>query len=108
MFQTGFNYNVLPFAGYVYSPVDEGHFYENNYEYGYDDKSKKLSEKKAESFDKVVHGQFLNGKPSGEWITKDQFGNITAKVPFTNGEVDGTVYYYATQYPEKKLAYLPV
>lgn len=102
----GFNYNVLPFAGYVYSPVDEGHFYENNYEYGYDDRrSKKLSEKKAESFDKIVHGQFLNGKPSGEWITKDQFGNITAKVPFTNGEVDGTVYYYAVQYPEKKLAY---
>ncbi|MES2556472.1 MAG: hypothetical protein V4604_10000 [Bacteroidota bacterium] len=103
-----FNYNVIPFAGFVYSPVDEGHFYENNNEYNYyDGKSKKLSEKKAESFDKVVNGQFLNGKPSGEWITKDQFGNITAKVPFTNGEVDGTVYYYATEYPEKESGYQP-
>src|SRR3989344_5072416 len=103
-----FNYNVIPFAGFVYSPVDEGHFYENDNEYNYNDrKSKKLSEKKAESFDKVVNGQFLNGKPSGEWITKDQFGNITAKVPFTNGEVDGTVYYYSIEYPEKESEYRP-
>lgn len=101
-----FNYNVIPFGGFVYSPVDESHFYSggNEYEF-YDKKSKKLSEKKADSFDKVVNGQFLNGKPSGEWITKDQFGNITAKVPFTNGEVDGTVYYYNTQYPANKSEY---
>ncbi len=102
-----FNYNVIPFAGFVYTPVDPGHFYENQSGYEYDRKSKKLSEKKAEAFDKVINGQFLNGKPSGEWITKDQFGNITAKVPFTNGEVDGTVYYYETQYPAKRLEYMP-
>lgn len=97
-----FCYNALPFLGYVFNPVEEDYFYESREEYDYDGgKSKKLSEKKAEAFDKQVEGQFLNGKPSGEWITRDQFGNVTAKVTFVNGEMDGTAYFYATEYPEK-------
>jgi len=99
---TNLSYNAFPFLGSVVDPVEEDYFYEFRNEYEYDGrKSKKLSEKKAEAFDKTVEGQFLDGKPSGVWITKDQFGNVTTKVTFLNGELEGAAYYYATKYPEK-------
>jgi antitoxin component YwqK of YwqJK toxin-antitoxin module len=101
-------YNLVPFAGYIVEIVDDNYFYdqEEDYsEYGMyrEGKSRKLSEKKAPAFDKTVEGQFLNGKPEGLWITRDQYGNITAEVPFVNGEIDGQVRYYRTAEPEKKL-----
>lgn len=107
-------YNLLPFGGSLFDPVDDDFFYLVTAGYSHDEfdmagdyseSRKKLSEHKAQAFDKNVQGQFLNGKPSGTWTTTDQFGNLTAKVPFVNGEIDGTVYYYKTAYPEVKTDY---
>ena len=94
-------YNIAPFTSAVFDPVSEEYFYEYTYKNGRE-QNKKISEKKAQAFDKTVEGQFRNGKPEGTWITRDQHGNLTASVPFTDGEIDGEVRYYATAYPRKE------
>jgi antitoxin component YwqK of YwqJK toxin-antitoxin module len=46
-------------------------------------------------------GQFLNGKPEGLWTIYDGKGQVSATIPFHNGNIDGTVTTYATAYPYK-------
>ena len=94
-------YNIAPFISAVFDPVSEEYFYDYSFKNG-EERTQKVSEKKAPAFDKTVEGQFRNGQPDGTWITRDQHGNITATVPFTDGEINGEVRYYATAYPEKK------
>lgn len=61
------------------------------------------SEKKVASFDKTVEGQFRNGKPDGLWITRNQFGQITSEVTFTNGKINGDVKYYAIKTADRSV-----
>lgn len=96
----GLLYNLIPFSGSIVE-IPSDRFFRVSAETGYETRNNN-SEKKARSFDKTVEGQFLNGKPEGVWITRDQFGQITAEVPFVNGEIDGEVRYYEIAYPEKK------
>ena len=112
------------------------------YDYGYDEfdyeygdegdvprrHRSKYNEKDHEASAKIIKGHFLNGKPDGVWTVEDQFGNIQSIIPFTNGEINGTVktyediapidksdeyYYYEMQnammrdsFPKKKTHYL--
>jgi len=96
-------YNMAPFINSVFDPVPTSNFMRFTYTEGIET-SEKLSEKKAPAFDKTVEGRFLNGRPEGDWTARDQHGNLTATVPFLNGEVNGEVLYYRTAYPEDKEA----
>jgi len=49
--------------------------------------------------DKTIQGAFLNGKPEGEWLVKDQFGQITTQLFFQKGELEGELIYYSTEMP---------
>ncbi|MES2556474.1 MAG: hypothetical protein V4604_10010 [Bacteroidota bacterium] len=79
-----------PYGEYSYS---EGMYYDG---YGYEDNKKNLIEY---PFDKTLNGNYLNGKPEGEWIVKDQFGNITARINYSKGEREGESVFYATEFP---------
>jgi antitoxin component YwqK of YwqJK toxin-antitoxin module len=67
-------------------------------EYPYDE-ARKPGKKTEEPYDKSVSGAYLNGKPEGEWIVKDQFGRITKRVFYTKGELEGKATYYAVEHP---------
>lgn len=100
----GVFYALFPSMSYIFSltnynnPYDEFSYNDGMYYdgYGYVDKKKNLIEY---PFDKTLSGQFLNGKPEGEWIVKDQFGNITARVNYVKGEREGESLFYATEFP---------
>jgi antitoxin component YwqK of YwqJK toxin-antitoxin module len=97
-------FNVLPFSNELFKPVSDYFFRDLSiidYEH-LDKKGKILPEKEARAFDKAISGQFMNGKPSGLWITSDQFGNPTTKMEFENGDLNGVVEHYKTAVPRKK------
>lgn len=99
----GVFYSMFPPVSYLFSLTNYNPSGEYNYddfmyydEHGYNQKKKKQVEY---PFDKTLTGQFLNGKPEGEWIVKDQFGNITSRVNYSKGEREGESVYYATEFP---------
>ena len=47
------------------------------------------------------NGNFVNGKPEGTWTVYDESGQISATIPFHNGNIDGTVTTFASAYPNK-------
>lgn len=94
-------YSLFPSMSYIfsltnYNPYGEYGYNESMY---YDDYEQKKKNKIEYPFDKTMTGNYLNGKPEGEWIVKDQFGNITARVNYSKGEREGESVFYATEYP---------
>lgn len=85
---------VFPFLTSIYDQVSGETF--SDYE---SETPKAIPESKAPQFDKYVEGQFINGKPDGRWIAKDQYGKITSEVNFVNGELEGEARYYKTTQP---------
>lgn len=55
--------------------------------------------KNVAPYDKTIEGQFLNGKPEGFWIVKDQFGNTRTRMNYRNGELDGEIQHFDVEYP---------
>jgi antitoxin component YwqK of YwqJK toxin-antitoxin module len=94
-------YDLAPFISDVYEPVYADMFEEFVYESS-DEKVRIIPERKAPAFDKRISGQFTGGKPSGVWTVRDQFGKVTASVPFEKGELEGRSLRYATAEPERK------
>jgi len=94
----GIDQNVLelfPFVSGFFTDFG-GSYYENEYAY------KEMGSPRVNSkipVDKTVLGAFLNGKPEGEWLVKDQFGQVTAQLFFQKGELEGEAIYYATKMP---------
>lgn len=99
----GLMYDLFPHISFLFN-FDEydSRYFENNYgdDYMYEGENKPKKKKQIEyPHDKTITGQYLDGRPEGEWIVKDQFGNITARLTFKKGDRSGEALYYATEYP---------
>ncbi len=53
-------------------------------------------------YDGSVTGAYLNGKPHGEWLIKDDNQLVTARMNYEKGELEGELLYYATELPAPK------
>jgi antitoxin component YwqK of YwqJK toxin-antitoxin module len=97
-------YSLFPSLSYIFSLTNYNPYGEYGYEeymyddYGYEEQRSKKNRVEY-PFDKTLTGNYLNGKPEGEWIVKDQFGNITARVNYSKGEREGESVFYATEFP---------
>ncbi|MDH4474676.1 MAG: hypothetical protein QE487_18875 [Fluviicola sp.] len=49
-----------------------------------------------------IAGTYFNGKPHGEWIVKNESGEITTRMNYEKGELEGELFYYATKLPREK------
>ena len=49
-----------------------------------------------------ITGTYLNGKPQGEWLVKNKDREITVRMNYEKGELDGELMYYATKFPAPK------
>lgn len=84
-------YTLFPFTTNFFNRS-----YASNYEsYTFDARRTQMTG----PFDKTIDGAFLNGKPEGEWIVKDQFGHVTARVRYVKGELEGDAIFYSTEFP---------
>jgi len=59
-----------------------------------------IKRSKIPRVEKVV-GYMLDGRPHGEWISYDQYGNAMVNVTFNKGELDGQAKYFKYEYPEE-------
>lgn len=105
--------DFFPFSYRIYSPHDQiyDYGYEEYYEeeyYDYEDyeknrkkrnKKKKKEPKSIVPYDRTMAGSYLNGKPQGEWLVKDQYGELTTRANYVDGALEGEATYYATEFP---------
>ena len=47
-----------------------------------------------------VEGRFLNGKPEGTWVYKDQYGKVRSIIEYKNGQENGKNLDYNVVYPK--------
>ena len=60
----------------------------------YEEEPKKYNEKEMDPSAKTIKGYYKDGKPEGNWVVTDQFGKVQVEIPFSKGEINGTVKTY--------------
>ncbi len=68
-------------------------------------KMKTVGEKKANSFDKFVEGEYKDGKPVGVWRTFDQYGKLKMETYYENGQLEKEIVQYKVTYPDYSLKF---